>query len=137
MTGSRGGHNPDSDELARYVSGKPSGRLVVEEHRNLQREYNNFMVIQHDDNMFVNRQPRNQCLLRLIRLQAARWIGDYVAHAYKYRYSDDPNAYHVDDQGLVEDDFPLIALDLDTTSLGPLVPFLRWRAQNKGNAMAF
>jgi hypothetical protein len=49
-----------------------------------------------------------------------------VAHAYKYTYSSDESSWDEEDIALGEKfaDFPLIALDLDTTSLGPLVAFL-------------
>ncbi|EAT83025.1 hypothetical protein SNOG_09760 [Parastagonospora nodorum SN15] len=136
-TGTRGGQFPDSDDLARYVAGQASGRLRLEEYHGPNRSYSNFVVIQHDDNMFSNRQPANRCLLRMIGAEADRWLGDYVAHGYKYLYSDDPDAYDAADQDLVTDDFPLIALDLDTTSLGPIVAYLKWRAQTELHAFPF
>jgi hypothetical protein len=131
INGDRGGQRVDDEDLARYVSGTPSGRLLVETHHGLKREFKNFMVIEHDDNMFGNRQPRNQCLLRMIGPHAARWRGDYVAHAYKYTYSSDESSWDEEDIALGEqlEDFPLIALDLDTTTLGPLVAFLSWHAR--------
>jgi hypothetical protein len=81
------------------------------------------MIIEHDNNMFGNRQPPNRCLLSMIGPRAAHWLGDYVAHAYKYIYNDDDSVWDAVDTALGED-FPLIALDLDTTSLGPLVAYL-------------
>jgi hypothetical protein len=62
----RGGQRVDNDHLARYVSGRPSGKLTVEMRHGLNREFKNFMVIEHDDDMFANGQPPNQCLLRMI-----------------------------------------------------------------------
>jgi hypothetical protein len=46
-----------------------------------------------------------------------------VAHAYKYTYNDDDSVWDAVDTALGED-FPLIPLDLDTTSLCPLVAYL-------------
>jgi hypothetical protein len=129
--GERGDQNIDRDDLARYVSGKPSGRLTVTKDLALNRELNNFMVIEHDDNMLANRPPPNQCLIRMIGPIAARWLGDYVVHAFKYTYSSDPDSFHPLDQDGY--DFPLIALDLDTTSLGPLIARLKWMAEKSGS----
>lgn len=83
MTGSHGGHNVDSNELAQYVAGRPSGMLMVTEHHDLDRQYRyrSFMVIQHDNDMFANHQPQHQFLMHMIGPQAVLWIGDYVAHA--------------------------------------------------------
>jgi hypothetical protein len=82
------------------------------------------MVIQHDDDKFANHQSANQCLLSMVGARAARWLGDYVGHRYKYRYSDDHDAYNDANKDLT-DDFPLIALDPDTTSLNPLIAYLK------------
>jgi hypothetical protein len=61
----------DSHDLARYVSRRPSGRLTVTSHHGLGRDFKNFMVVEHDDELFGNRQPPNQCLLRMIGSHAA------------------------------------------------------------------
>jgi hypothetical protein len=128
MTGGRGAHNVDDTDLARYVSGRPSGRLYTNSHHGLNRKFKNFMVVEHDDDMFANRQPPNRCLLRMIGPQAARWRGEYVAHAFKYTYDDEEDAWDEEDRAL-DQPFSLIALDLDTTSLGPVIAFLSWRAR--------
>jgi hypothetical protein len=87
--------------------------------------------------MFDNRQPANRCLLHMVGPEAACSLGDYVAHGYKYLYTDDPDAYDAADQDLVTNDFPLIALDLDTTSLGPIVAYLKWHTQTERCAFPF
>lgn len=61
---------------------------------------------------------------------AERWRGDYVAHGQKYLNSDDMDDCDATDQDLVTDDLPIIALDLDTTSLGPIIAYLNWHEQN-------
>jgi hypothetical protein len=138
---SRGGQSIDTDDIKRYVSRRPSGRHVVTSHHGLNpaREYKNMMVIEHDDDMFGNRQPPNSCLFRLIGPHAARWLGEYVGHAYKYTYGDDESVYDAEDVELGRhiQDFPLIALDLDTTSLGPLVAYLSWCSQNERSGGGF
>jgi hypothetical protein len=123
ITGDRGGQNVDSADLACYVAGRPFGRITVTHDFALDRELQNFMVVQLDEDMFGNGQPPNRCLMRMVGDKAARWRGDYVAHAFKYTYDTDPSEFHALDQDDDEEGngYQLIALDLDTTSLGPLL----------------
>lgn len=90
----------------------------------------NLVIIEYDDSMYDCFQPFNQCLLRMIGPAAERWRGDYVAHGQKYLNSDDMDDCDATDQDLVTDDLPIIALDLDTTSLGPIIAYLNWHEQN-------
>jgi hypothetical protein len=97
FSGERGHQNVDRDDLARYVSGSSSGSTTVTARHGITppRELKNMLVVQHDQNMFGNRQPANKCLGNMIRSQAARWLGSYVAHAFKYTYGDEE--YQTDD----------------------------------------
>jgi hypothetical protein len=85
-----------------------------------------------------NRAPVNRCLGNLIRRNpsdplAIYWLGGYVAYGYKYRILDKPEVFTAEDRALSSrgGGFPLIALDLDTTSLGPLVAHLTWLAMKE------
>jgi hypothetical protein len=93
------------------------------------RELKNVLVLQHEQNSIRNNQPYNQCLQTMMGpVLAAHWRGGFVGHAFKYTYDD----LEKEDEELAEDDFPLIALDLDTTSLGPLIAYLVWLANGGG-----
>ena len=71
------------------MPGSQFGRFTVYTHPDIEgREYKMFMIIEHDDNMVGNNQPVNLCLLRNIGPHATRCRGGYVAHAFKYLYSD-------------------------------------------------
>ena len=101
------------------------------------------MVIEQNEDAFDTRrgQPANQCLVRMAGPHAAVWKGIHVAHGFKYRYSDEVDKYYEEDRelkGVEGERFPLIALDLDTTSLGSLVAYFSWHARmEKGKDGAF
>jgi hypothetical protein len=59
-----------------------------------------------------------------------------MAHGFKYQYGDDESGWDDEDKA-VGQDFPLIALDLDTTSLGPLVAYISWHARNERGVLGF
>jgi hypothetical protein len=82
------------------------------------------MVVEQDECMFRIMQPANLCLLQMIGPLATRWLGGYVAHAYKYTRGMEMDEYDEADDELHPEDSPLIALDLDTTSLGPLIAYM-------------
>jgi hypothetical protein len=70
-TGERGGQSIDLDDIKRYVSGSPYDDIVVDSHLGLGRAFKNMMIVEHDNNMFGNRQPPNRCLLGMIGPRAA------------------------------------------------------------------
>ncbi|EUC34312.1 hypothetical protein COCCADRAFT_93713 [Bipolaris zeicola 26-R-13] len=122
MTGTRGSHNVDAADISQYLTGVRSARIHTSSHYGItpERDYETTIVVQHDENLFGGGQPLNLCLSFLLGIWPLRWRGAYVAHAYKYTAMPDPSDY--DDTDAKEIDVPiLIALDLDTTSLGPLV----------------
>tara|TARA_R110002003_G_scaffold1193_1_gene22740 strand:- start:15860 stop:16423 length:564 start_codon:yes stop_codon:yes gene_type:complete len=127
MDGTRGDHQVTDAELAQYVPGNvsdPHGSdITVKRHHDLNREYKNFMVVVHDQHMWDNCQPVNQCLIHTVGPVAQYWYGGYVAHGYKYY---EPYLHEIDDvdRELTKNGYPLIALDLDTTSLGPLIAYI-------------
>jgi hypothetical protein len=43
----------------------------VDSHLGLGRAFKNMMIVEHDNNMFGNRQPPNRCLLGMIGPRAA------------------------------------------------------------------
>lgn len=126
----RDSHAIDPAELAPYVAGTPAGDLSFSAHHGMSppRAYKNTIIVERD---LQNRQPVNQCLARMI---GAHRLGGYLAHALKYTY-DGANGtggeeyYDEEDEGLVGDKVPAIALDLDTTSLSPLLAYMAWHAQ--------
>ncbi|ENH98845.1 hypothetical protein COCC4DRAFT_154761 [Bipolaris maydis ATCC 48331] len=123
MMGTRGSHVVDDEDLSQYVSGNQSGGICTSSHYGItpEREYKTMIVVQHDGNMFGNFQVVNWCLLYLLGPEAHRWRGGYVGHGYKYSTVTDPDDY--DDTDAKDSDDPLIAVDLDTTSLGPLIAY--------------
>ncbi|KAF2027182.1 hypothetical protein EK21DRAFT_115074 [Setomelanomma holmii] len=131
MTGKRGGHGVDDTDLAQFVSGSRHGGIFVSSHKGIKdRSYKNAMSVEHDQNTFMNNPPANQCLVSMIGPAAARWLGGYVAHGWKYQAWDEKETWDEENKALGAD-FPLIAVDLDTTSLGPLIAYLTWYAENE------
>ncbi|EUC46528.1 hypothetical protein COCMIDRAFT_4432 [Bipolaris oryzae ATCC 44560] len=137
MTGTRGSHHADNTDLSQYVSGNRSGSIFTCSHYGItpEREYKNIITVQHDQNMFEYSQPVNQCLVRLLGSEAYRWRGAYVGHGYKYTVVVHPD--DLDDTDGEEFDHPLVALDLDTTRLGPLVAYFSELLRRERVARAF
>jgi len=138
----RGNHEARNADLAKYISGPRNDAIGIEKHHGLDRKYSNFMFVEHDGNAFDKKQPVNQCLSHMVGPHAVVWKGSYIAHGFKYLYSDEPSTYHEADREQTKngDKFPLIALDLDTTSLGPLIAYFSWYArldQGEGGAFYF
>lgn len=127
MTGRRGYQKVDQGDLARYVPGNPNGGSPITEHCGITplRQYKNMMFIQHDRDYLFDGQPPNQCFGAMIdELAADGRRGGHVAHAFKHTYSDNDELLDHDDRALSRE-FPHIALDLDTTSLGPLLAWVK------------
>ena len=139
LDGSRGFHQINHAESSQYVPGSQSQSIAVQSHHGIspQREYKNEMIIVCDEAMFVNDRSINECLWRLIGPVAQRWRGGYVGVGFKYHYGADFSQLDAADCGLVEDDFPSVALDLDTTSLVPLVVYLAWYSRRKASEGLF
>jgi hypothetical protein len=93
-------------------------------------QHNTLCSTFQDFQMYANNQPHNQSLQTMMGTLAARWRGGYMGHALKYTYADDD--FEKADEGLPGDGFPLIALDLDTTSLGPLTAWPIWYTNRGG-----
>jgi hypothetical protein len=89
-------------------------------HHEIGRQSNSTISVQHGNNFLGNKQPRNECLLKLLGKDGnpGRWKGEFLAHTYRYR-----TGQELWDQGRFR-----IPLDLGTTSLGPVMSFMRWRA---------
>jgi hypothetical protein len=75
---------------------------------------------------------------------AFRWLGAHLAHTYKYTYAGADNAWEPgsdywdkEDRHLANEDFPIIALDLDTTPLGPLIAYISLHAQREAHGRRF
>ncbi|EMD64538.1 hypothetical protein COCSADRAFT_326413 [Bipolaris sorokiniana ND90Pr] len=137
MDGTRGSHYVDNADLSQYVSGNPYGDIFTSSHYGItpEREYKTMIVVQHDQNVFGNGQPVNPCLFYLLGPEAHRWRGAYVGHGYKYTAMADSDDY--DDTDAKESDDPLIAVDLDTTSLRPFIAYFLELMRRERVARAF
>jgi hypothetical protein len=128
MRGRRGHEKVDENHLAQYVPGsRYSGGSPITEHYGITplRQYKHSMLIYHDREYFFDGQPPNQCFGTMIdELAADGRRGGHVAHAFKYTYRDSDELWDEDDR-LCSLKFPHIALDLDTTSLGPLLAWIK------------
>jgi hypothetical protein len=74
MNRDRGHHSVNDGDLAQYVPARRFGSINVTAHHGTTppREYKNMMVVEHDEDMFGNRQPTNLCFLHMIGPLAAR-----------------------------------------------------------------
>jgi hypothetical protein len=82
-------------------------------HHEIGRQSNSTISVQHGNNFLGNKQPRNECLLKLLGKDGnpGRWKGEFLAHTYRYR-----TGQELWDQGGFR-----IPVDLGTTSLGPVM----------------
>ncbi|KAF3050942.1 hypothetical protein E8E11_009349 [Didymella keratinophila] len=120
----------DLDDLKQYIPVEPTASgMFFSDHQGIGREYNNTLWMQKIGNKGLDAtMPTNRSLMPLLGQYAARWRGPVLCMApTKYAPGTDPSQRDVEDQN--EEDV-LIPYDLDTTSLGPHVAFLRWVAQN-------
>ena len=118
----------DREYLRSYVTGVPSGGdAAFDCFREGNRQLRNRIVVHHDSNSLGNKQPYNECVMELLgRVAGEHWRGPLLAQSYKYRIDDDLEAWVTEDRP--RGSKPLIPIDLDTTSLAPVLSFLHWRS---------
>jgi hypothetical protein len=111
-----------------YVTGVPSGGDAAFDYfREDNRQLRNRIVVHHDSNSLGNKQPYNECVMKLLgRVAGEHWRGPLLAQSYKYRIGDDLEAWVTEDRP--RGGKPLIPIDLDTTSLALVLSFLNWRS---------
>jgi hypothetical protein len=118
----------DREHLRSFVTGVPSGGdAAFDCFREGNRQLRDRIIVRHDSNALGNKQPYNQCVMALLGREAGEyWRGPLLAQSYKYHINDGLYRWTAEDR--TEMNEPLIPMDLDTTSLAPILSFMRWRA---------
>lgn len=121
-----------NDQVAPLVSRRPFCRMLHN-----QKFENSLVLIQNSDLLRngpfndPRNHPVNLCLLHMIGHDLARrWPGGHLAHGLKYNPQNHLIARHPADQS-ESLEFPRITLDLDTTSLRPILENLMQHAQEE------
>jgi hypothetical protein len=123
VNGARGYRIFDSNNLARYIPGLRDDAFAISRYADLDREYENTMFLMHHlDLEGINEQPVNQCLAHMIG-EPVEYRGNVVVFGMKYTAATTIQDCSDEDQTLGAA-CPIIALDLDTTSLNPLIAYL-------------
>jgi hypothetical protein len=122
MNGPRGGHSVSDNDLDKYISRSKPGREIIDRTKGLDaQKYRNMLIVDFDSDAQEGGGPVNQCLAHMVGPQAANRRGGYVVHAYKYQFSDHLSQIQAGDR--IDGARPRIALNLDTTSLRPVIEY--------------
>ncbi|KAJ4299601.1 hypothetical protein N0V90_004847 [Kalmusia sp. IMI 367209] len=115
----------------KYLGNNSFRSVYFDDDKDLQRQFKHQVEVHHHDNFLYNGSDTNKSLAPLIgSTSAPGWRGPLLAQGCKYGYSEDyldkvePEDVESDDEG----EIPLIPMDLDTTSLGPIIAHLKFVA---------
>lgn len=122
IDGDRGYHTPNKEDLSQYLQRGTEGYFVSWNGDVLPlRELKHSMYIDVEQSSVSNEGPPNMCLFTMINSHVGNLRrGTHLGRGWKYTNLNEKDAWDEADREL-RDGFPLIALDLDTTSLGPLL----------------
>lgn len=122
IDGDRGYHTPNKEDLSQYLQRGTEGYFVSWNGDVLPlRELKHSMYIDVEQSSVSNEGPPNMCFFTMINPHVGNLRrGTHLGRGWKYTNLNEKDAWDEADREL-RDGFLLIALDLDTTSLGPLL----------------
>jgi hypothetical protein len=128
IDGDRGYHTPNEEDISHYLQRGTEGYYVswsgnVSWSSNVVplHELKHSMCIDVEQSSVPDERLPNMCFSALINPHVGNLRrGTHLGRGWKYTNLDEKDAWDEPDREL-RDGFPLIALDLDTTSLGPLL----------------
>jgi hypothetical protein len=133
--GSRYWKNLTGNTTEKYLGEGGWRTLDFDDDKRFGRTFDHQLSIYHRSNFLIDGSGVNHCLAPFIGYSnASRWRGPFLATSRKYKDIEmDYGAIEPQDQypGGEFDEFPLLPMDLDTTSLSPVLAHLQFMARSQ------
>lgn len=120
--------NIEREDLRRFVTGCPSGGdAAFDCFRECNRQLRDRIIVRHDSNALGNKQPYNQYIMALLGQVAGEyWRRPLLAQSCRFPVDNDLTRWAMGTRTKTSE--LLIPMDLDTTSLAPMLSFMKRRA---------
>lgn len=121
-------------EKKKYFGDSSVRSVEIDDDKRFLRPFKHALEVWHHDNFLLSGDKINQSLLSYSGQTVAFWRGPLIACGRKY--SDDYEKFEAGEMVIDPEDqiggeeIPYIAMDLDTTSLGPIIAALKFRANS-------